>query len=389
MSVSHTHGRCRASDLVEPAERELFALLEQVPDPRDRRGRRHSLTGLLAMAVLAVLSGATNFREVGDVAADLPQSSLRWWGARFDVRLRRHIAPSESTFRRVLQNVDAVILEALIGGWLAERSVRADSEAWAIALDAKTLRRSPDGDGALQLISAMIHGEGVVIAQRRVPDGTNETTQVRALLGEIDVSGAVITADAAHTNHATARFLVEKADADYLMPLKGNQADVRKMAYQELSPVIHNTPGHVIEERGHGRISRWTVWTTPATKNIRYPHAAQVACISRHIYNLGGVAVHREYAFMITSLEADEAGPARIAELARGHWGIENKVHWVRDVVWREDDHVAYVGNGPQIMAALRNLAMSLIRQRGITNVKQTLQAVARDSSRAIQLLSR
>lgn len=164
----------------------LLEMLGKLADPRSPRGKRHELVFILACAVVAVLAGACNYRQLGSQAADLPQSLLATLGATWNWFRRRYDWPSESTLRRVLQSIDATALDLLTGSWLFERAHRDPEDLLVIALDGKVLRGAwTSGKGQLTLFSAMIHGLGVTVAQIRVPEGTTEITQASTLLANI------------------------------------------------------------------------------------------------------------------------------------------------------------------------------------------------------------
>jgi len=363
-------------------------MLAQLSDPRRPRGVRHPLVVVLAIAVIATLAGARNYRELGDQAADLPQDLLWLLGARYCPQRRRYLAPSGSTLYRVLTGIDAQELDRHVGAWLRQHAQAGPTE-WVLALDGKVLRGAWNDDGELTLFSAMLHQSGTVIGQVRVPAHTTETTQVAPLLEAMDLAGALITADAAHTNMATARYLVEDKKADYLVPIKGNQPHLQAAAVEAVRPLVVGTsPHHVATERGHGRISRWSTWVTPAVGGIDLPGAAQLACIRRDVADIDGQALRKEFALLVTSRGPDRLDAAGLARHARGHWGIENLEHRCRDVTWGEDDHQAYTGGGPHVMAILRNLALSLLRRAGIKQITRAVQRIARDPMRALALIA-
>ncbi|MBS4007852.1 MAG: ISAs1 family transposase [Clostridium sp.] len=202
----------------------LLGQLQQLKDPRKRRGIRHSATSTLMVAVCAVLSGARNFLAIGEWAADLPQDLLRRLGCRFHPEKRTYIPPSEPTIRRHLQSVDADEFDRLINEWLAQQ---ADPDA--VAVDGKTLRGARDKDGKkLHLMSALLHKEGVVIAQKQVDRKTNEIPLFQPLLEPVDLKGKVVTADALHTQVEHATYLKEQKEADYFFTVKRNQGTLLK-----------------------------------------------------------------------------------------------------------------------------------------------------------------
>lgn len=190
----------------------LLEVLHGVTDPRSRRGIRHPFESVLALAVLAALYGMRSTEATAEWAGDMSKDllkKLRCWCAR---------APSEPTFRRVLQRVDANEVDEKVGKWLEGLS-----KGKAVALDGKALRGSADGDvPARHLIAAITHGEGVVVAQKEVGEKTHEIPGAKPLLEPLDLEGVTVTADAMHTQTDLARFLVEEKGADYVFIAKGN-----------------------------------------------------------------------------------------------------------------------------------------------------------------------
>jgi hypothetical protein len=198
--------------------RSLLECLRAVPEPRRRCGIRHRAAVVLAFAVAAVLAGADSMTAITEWAADAPPDVLAALEARCDRRGRR-VPPSPSTFRRLLRLLDAEAVAAGSGTWLSGQVMagQADAAALIIALDGKTVRGARTKDGtAPHLLAAMICGARAVIAQRDVDVKTNEITQVKPLLEEVDITGALVTADALHVQKETARYLVEDKGADYL-----------------------------------------------------------------------------------------------------------------------------------------------------------------------------
>lgn len=193
----------------------LLDRLAELPDPRKRRGVRHRVASILAVASCAVLSGARSFTAIGEFAAELGQDALARLGCRYHPARRCYIAPHEATIRRALHAVDADRLDRVVGGWLAEQLTAGWADApLALAVDGKTVRGAKDRHGhQLHLLSAVVHHEGVVVAQRGVPKETNEISGFRPLLDDMDLTGVVVTADALHTQTDHAKFLVQDKQA--------------------------------------------------------------------------------------------------------------------------------------------------------------------------------
>jgi hypothetical protein len=218
----------------------LLDRLGELADPRDRRGVRHSLVSLLAIAVAAVGSGARSWTEIGEFARELTPEQLARLGARPSPYTGRYTPPDEATIRRALQRVDAQALDRLVGGWLGARQPPADADDKAVAVDGKTLRGAVDADGRrVHLLAALHQQQGTVLAQRRVDGKSNEITGFQPLL-EVDLAGRVVTADALHCQRAHARYLVGERHADYLFVVKENQpglvAAISQLPEQAFSP---------------------------------------------------------------------------------------------------------------------------------------------------------
>lgn len=198
----------------------LIEMLRTLVDPRKARGIRHPLVTVVAIAVCAALSGARSFNAVAEWAKDLTRETLRRLGS------QRWTPPSEPTIRRVLQKLDAERLDAEIGRWLLQQS---DVPRPGLSVDGKTLRGAHDaGQAAPHLLCAILHQEGIVVAQRAVREKTNEIPELPHLLAPLPIAGAVVTADAMHAQKETARYVVEQKKADYLFTVKENQPTLRQ-----------------------------------------------------------------------------------------------------------------------------------------------------------------
>jgi len=368
----------------------LLAVLALVPDPRKPRGRRYLLVFVLAVAAACTLAGAKTFREIGDQAADLPQNVLRDLGGRRHPLRRKIIAPSETRIRTLLHLIDTEILDRTLGGWLRDLADagKLDGLLTAIAIDGKWLRGVLDGQ--VKLFSAMLHEEKAVIAQHRIPDETTETTQVRELLEHVDLDGAVVTADAVNAQRDIADYIAGPAEdggrgSAYFLFVKGNQPKLQRAVFDAVQRDCPRDPDYTERDESHGRVTRRSVWVTGAG-TIDFPHVRQVARIRRDGYDASGAQASKEIVHAVTSLDGNQASAADLAKLARGQWGIES-VHWLRDTAYAEDANTGYAGNGPQAMATLRNLAISLLYLSGVTEITRTLQAIARDRNRVLDYL--
>ena len=346
---------------------------------------------MLVMAAVAVAAGARSIQAIWEWVADAPQWALRVLGARWDPHRDRYVAPSEAALRRVLGLVDGDLLDTLVSVWVQDRygplEPTAEDLPWAaIALDGKSLRGTfaRTGGAGVHLMAGITHGTGIVVGQRLVPEGGSEVTWFAPVLDHVtDLAGVVVTADTLHTTRDHARYVTGRS---------GHYVFVVKKQLHRLHNLLHDldwTPAALssTENIGHGRTEHRTLEVLPAPDNIAFPAAAQVFRITRQRtdHSTGKHEIHTWVG--VTDLTAHQATPAQIATLLRGHWHIENRLHWVRDVTYSEDHSRVRTGTAPRTMATLRNLAISALRTTGATNIAQALRAMARNPTRPLTLL--
>jgi predicted transposase YbfD/YdcC len=379
--------------------RSLLAELAQLPDPRRRRGRRHALAGVLGVAACAVLAGARSLAAIGEWAADAPAPVLAGLGVRRHPLTGAWRPPTEATMRRVLALVDPDALDRVIGRWLAGQQPppgpgppparrpppsSAARPQRAVVVDGKTLRGSGRHQAApMHLLAALEHASGGVLAQTEVAPTTNEITRFRPLLEPLDLAGAVVTADALHTQRKHAEWLVASKHADYLLLVKANQPTLRRqlerLPWRQI-PIADRTG-----DRGHGRVETRTLKVTTVA-GLDFPHATQALRLTRRVRPLGSRRWRSVTVHAITSLTATRASPARLADWIRGQWAIE-ALHHVRDVTFCEDASQLRSGTAPRAMASLRNLAVGILRAHGHHNIAAALRYHARDATRLLPLL--
>lgn len=362
---------------VEPAvlrAATLVQLMTQVPDPRHRRGRRHQLAVVLVIAVGAVTAGARSLTGIGEWAHDVGAGLL-------DLVALTGSVPSEATIRRVIEALDAGVFARLCGAWTRLRWNTVDGQG-VLAIDGKTVRRARNpGQSAPHLVAALTHDTGLVVGQVAVDAKSNEIPAMRDLLGMMDIAGLVITADAMHTQRDTATFITGRG-ADYVFTVKGNQPSLRRMlAALPWSQV----PAHRVTERSHGRTTSRTIKAVEAPDRLEFPRARQVLQLRRTVTRHGKRTV--EVVYLICSKPMTLAPPATVAAWIRGHWAIEDRLHYVRDLTYDEDRSRVRTGSGAEVMATLRNLAISLHRLAGHDNIAQATRHTTRDVNRAAQLL--
>jgi predicted transposase YbfD/YdcC len=368
-----------AADDYQVSGTDLLTALSGVPDPRARRGVRHQMPTILAVALCAVLAGARSFTAIGEWAANASEQVLAALGT-------AGCPPSESCVRRALQNLDGDQLDAALGEWacccIGRPGVRR-----AIAVDGKTVRGARGATGAARhLMAAIDHHARVVIGQVNVEGKTNEIPMFSQLCDQIaDLEGAVVTADAMHCQKGHADYLVRQRRAHYVLTVKGNQPTLRN---QPKGLPWKDVPvGHTSASRGHGRVEKRAIKVVAVSTGILFPHALQAIQITRKTRKLTSKKWRTEVLYAVTSLTAAQATDAELAACIRSHWSVENRLHWVRDVTFDEDRSQIRTGNGPRAMASLRNLAISLIRLAGASNIAQALRHHASDPLRPVELL--
>jgi predicted transposase YbfD/YdcC len=358
----------------------VVSVLAGVADPRARRGVRHRLVTILGLAVCAVLAGARSFTAIAEWAADTDEATLAELGA-------AGVVPCESTIRRTLQRLDAADFDRRAGAWAQQRTVPPPGKRRLVAVDGKTLRGSASGaDPGRHLLAALDHTHGVVLGQVDVQAKTNEIPMLPVLLDRIDLSGAIVTADAMHAQREHARYLVAQRGAHYILTVKGNQpslhTQLKALPWRDV-PVTSDT-----RDRGHGRRERRTLKVTAVAAGLAFPHAAQAIQIVRRRRPLTSSKWSTETVYAITSLTPAQASPAQLAAALRGHWAIEDRLHWVRDVTYGEDLSQVRTASGPRIMATLRNLAITILRLAGATSIAAALRHHSRRPSRPLHTIT-
>lgn len=354
----------------------LLHALRSVPDPRRARGRRHGLQSVLLLALQAVMAGASSWVAIAQWAATAPQA-LAICGS----------PPSASTFRRVLAAVDVTALEAALTRWASARhaaaarpgarlgQTRAERRT-VLAVDGKTLRGSRAATGAqTKLVSVYDHAGGLVLAQAAVADGDEIAAFTTALGCLPDLAGCLVTADALHCQRGHADFLTARG-GHYLFTVKANQPTLRT-ALRRLPWAAAG--GSRRRERGHGRTESRSIKVIDCEGTDvagLFPAARRaIKVVRRRATADGRRSVETVYA--LTSLDHRAADLGLLAAWLRGHWDIENRVHHVRDVTQREDASRIRTGNGPQVMAALRNTATNIARLTGHDNIAAAQRAAA------------
>ncbi|MFL6118988.1 ISAs1 family transposase [Actinophytocola sp.] len=308
---------------------------------------RHRFAAILFVSVCAVASGARSFAAIAEWAADAVGDAV-------DDTLRRLGigAPNASTIRRALSALsgdgfDTAISRFLAGRLAAARATSATAKAGkrmrrhAIAVDGKILRGSRNDDSRARMLMACLdHAAGVTLGQVEISEKTNEIPMFSILLDQIDdLTGMVVTADALHAQREHAEYL-HRRSAHYVLTVKGNQQSLRRqLAGQPWKDV---PVGHRETDNSHGRMVTRTYKVITTATGILFPHAAQAVQIIRTRKpknKRGSRRTQRETDYAITSLTAEQAHPAELARYIRGHWHVENKLHWSATSPWAKTPH--------------------------------------------------
>ena len=332
-----------------------------VVDPRTGPARRHDLTEMILMALCAVLCGADTWVDVAEWAEDNEA-----WLKRYLVL--EHGTPSHDTFGRVFRLLDAKVFEACFRAWISRL---AGVVAGVVAIDGKTACGSRDGHNtALHTISAYATASGLCLGQEHTRGKGNEIPAIKALLDTLALKGCIVTIDAIGCQTEIAQKILDRG-GDYLLAVKDNQKDLadalREFFAEGETRGFGSLPVSRYQsvEKDHGRIeTRQAMWVSDLSwldKKLRehWPKLAGIGLIQRQREINGAVSTERAYYIGSQGITSAES----FAKAARDHWGIENSLHWVLDITFREDDCRVRKDHAPHNFAALRKFALTLLRQ--------------------------
>jgi predicted transposase YbfD/YdcC len=336
---------------------------------------------LLLCLVAALLCDCNSLEAVGRWTRDHRTVLARVWGP------RRHLSPTGSLYRRLLPRLSVAHVERAVAGWVQQTRPRRDREP--LAGDGKAVRGArTETQAAPHLLSLSTHDTHETLVQVRVDDKTNEIPVLQELLPLLPLRGRVVTADALHTQTALAQLLLDH-HAAYLLTVKDNQPRLRAelVAYFADQQATARLASTVDRRRGRTE-TRTLLASTRLNAYLRayfpFPGIAQIAQLTRTVRT--GATTRSETVYLITSLTPRQADPARLLALIRGHWSVESR-HWLRDLTFGEDAARLRTGAAPQIMAAVRNLVITLIRRTGTTQIAAYRQHLRTHPTKALRLL--
>ena len=340
---------------------EHFSGLE---DPRVDRTKRHQLLDIVIIAICGVICGADNWVDIEEFG----KAKLRWLKGFLELP---NGIPSHYTFGRVFGRLDPEQFQRCFLSWV--QALYEITQGQVVALDGKTLRRSHDrrlGRAAIRMVSAWASANRLVLGQVKVEDESNEITALPELLTLLTLKGCIVTIDAIGCQAEIAQLIVEQ-EADYVLAVKGNQATLhqeiqdlfvyaQEIGFRDVAYDFHQTVNG-----GHGRIEVRRHWTISEPDFLEYLNPKGVWA---GLQSIGMVEAERrigdemsqETRYYISTLPGDAV---QFGQAVRSHWGIENCMHWVLDVAFREDDSRIRKENCPQNFAVLRHIALNLLKQ--------------------------
>ncbi|MDP6044885.1 MAG: ISAs1 family transposase [Phycisphaerae bacterium] len=339
----------------------LLRAFAGLKDPRMERTKQHSLADILAIAVCAVICGAEGWTQVELFG----NSKLKWFKTFLDLS---NGVPSHDTFGRVLAKLDPAAFEECFLKWVADLATA--SQGRLVAVDGKTIRRSLDtanDKAAIHMVSAWCRANNMVMGQVATDAKSNEITAIPKLLKLLDIDDAVVTIDAAGCQKKIARQIIDQG-GQYVLQLKGNQgtlhAETVMLFDQCLTDDCRGVSYHTASTTngGHGRVEQRRIWATSEvawfSERSKWKNLRSLIRIERQRTVNGETS--REYHYYISSLPADK--PVKLLDYIRGHWGIENRLHWSLDVSFREDDCRIRQGHAAENFSRLSRIALNLLK---------------------------
>ena len=349
-------------------ELSLLDAFIHVSDPRSERGRVHPLINILAIAVCGVICGADSWVAI----ATWGKMKEDWLAGFLDLK---EGVPSHDTFGRVFAVLSPDAFQDAFFQWA--RGLAGDLSGKVVAVDGKTVRRSHDrsaGKSAIHVVSAWCTTEGVALGQLKTDEKSNEITAMPELLRLLDLRGAIVTIDAMGCQKKISE-AIRDGKADYVLAVKDNQPKLAGAIQRWFDAAVGGElPGAELlcatsSNKGHGRKEERNVWVAPAPSSL--PAQEEWADLRSIVWaesiRIVGDKRSSNHRYYISSLPPDDA--EQFLRVVREHWGIENGLHWVLDLAFREDESRIRVGHAAQNMTLLRHIALNLLKQEKTAKV--------------------
>ena len=332
-----------------------------LPDPRAQHSIEHLLIDIVMITICAVICGAESWVEIENYG----RAKQSWLETVLDLP---NGIPSHDTFERVFARLRPEALQQCFLNWMQAAFEISDGEL--IAVDGKTLRGSYERggkQGVIHMVSAWATQNRIVLGQRKVDEKSNEVTAIPELLSVLNLKGAVVSIDAMGCQTAIAKQIVEQ-QGDYVLALKGNQGNL----YEDVTQLFdharqHNFRDieydyHETQAQAHGRIETRRYWLMGQTNYLigaeNWAKLTTIGCVESHRQSGDKTACEMRYYLLSLPLDAK-----RFAATVRGHWGVENQLHWILDVAFREDQARSTLGYSGENLAVIRHLAVNLLAQ--------------------------
>ena len=374
----------------------LLHRLQEIPDPRHKRGQSYEWRVLMGIICAALAAGRSTATSISAWAHEHRSAIL----AQLCPAKRR--IPSLSTIRRAVVTAKAAEVEKQVTAHVTALDTAdptpgtqtgPSGQVWrGQAIDGKDVRGASAHGTPVFLVSLVRHESGYVLQQVAVREKSNEITAVPALLAGRDLRGTVTTMDALLTQRNLAQQILDQG-GHYLMVVKPNQPDMwaaLDLLFRE--PPVPREPGDIrsytTQERGHGRLETRTLESSTALNAyVRWPGVGQVLRRTYQRVRIKTGMLETRVTYGISSLRQEQAGLPQLATFWRWHWTIENPVHYVRDETLREDRGQIHSGQGAQVLAALRNVILSQLRYQGWTNIAAACRHYGASAQQALQLI--
>ena len=382
----------------EKNSRHLLDRLAEIHDPRNDKGKRHPLNSILGLVIIGFMTGHKGWTSIAKWTRSQPElvRALGW---------THKTSPCSATIHNVLKKIDADAVEKTFTNWVEDLCPSRSDLAGCldtVAIDGPTMRASKKSGAAISHLLSVVSPElGVTLTQQGVRDKTNEIPISTEILENFDVSGKVITTDALLTQKTFCHAIIA-GNGDYVLPVKNNHPDL----YDDIQKLFQDVPDtlsedathpllddpiytHETHEKSHGRVeTRCLKASTSLNAYLDWPGIEQVIQYRYIRKNPNTREETTKVNYGRTSLTPEEASAEHLLELRRGHWSIENKSHWMRDTQLGEDASSVRTGAIPQVMAALRNAALAVLRFAGVTSIADKIRYYASKPLLAVNLIT-